>query len=532
MNRKILLTTAVISIAATCATSVFAQNVTTVISDGGITYSGNAGTENKGKDIFFEVFNVGVTPDETTWSAENASDIVYVNKKAAGDDGAYSFSFKLNQNGLYPIVKNHGGDSAEATEYIGYTNTTDFANAISTLSGKTGTDVSDYIDAHKQDLAMYDEIFTNVLSTDVITLVENSIKADSDLSDLMKVYVAKAFEKGMNISLNNYIGYMVPSSDKLSGYYKTYNEALYSNKLKRAYTSTDDFYEQLREAVILCNVQQSNGVGEITEMLNNYARVLGINVTVTDEISKTVVGKAWTKTELATAVNTYTAPSNGGGGGGSSSSSKNNWGGFGNTTVAGPSASNVNTSNTSDIFSDISNVEWAKSSILNLFNKGIIKGKSEGVFAPTDNVAREELISMLVREVQLNTIGSVPPFADVDKDAWYFSALRAAYNSGISKGYSDELFGVGDKITREDMAVMIYNALSVCGIEVPETSEEVIFADEADIADYANEAVHYLQKRGIISGYENGAFMPKNNATRAEAAVILSRILPYTELGK
>ena len=76
------------------------------------------------------------------------------------------------------------------------------------------------------------------------------------------------------------------------------------------------------------------------------------------------------------------------------------------------------------------------------------------------------------------------------------------------------------------------DALFRFNIDIPETKDAIDFADKNEIAGYAQEAVQYLQQRGIISGYEDNSFGPKNNATRAEVAVMLYSILPYTKLGE
>lgn len=534
MKNKIVLTAAAICMAATSLNAVYASNIKTIINDGDITYAGTVDKENIGKNIFFQVYKNGYEINETNWSTEDKTNIIFADTDTSDSNGNYSFSFNLTANGKYPLIKNYGDDDGEAVEYIGYTKSSDFSAAVAELAGKTGNDVADYINANKEKLAMYDDIF-NLSANDVITLVENSIKTDSDYADLLMVYAAGNFSKGNDVSLNDYIDDMLGENDKIKKYYKDYNEALYTAKLKKTYSNISDFYSTLEESVILSNVYKNDGVSDVTAMLNDYARTLGINVTVTDKKTDQVVGKTWTKTELAKTINELPEDVSGGGSGGAGSSSSSGWsvGGSsgGNTAIVGTPVSSVNSAGT-EIFNDISDAAWAKEAINALFNKGVVSGKGNGTYAPNDNVAREELISMLVREIQLNVTGADPAFGDVDKDAWYYSALKAAYNCGIANGYSEDYFGIGDKITREDMATMIYNALTICGIDIPEVRESAEFADKDAISDYAKTAVDYLYKRGIINGYEDGSFAPKNNATRAEVAVMLYKILPYTKLGK
>lgn len=94
------------------------------------------------------------------------------------------------------------------------------------------------------------------------------------------------------------------------------------------------------------------------------------------------------------------------------------------------------------------------------------------------------------------------------------------YNSGVISGVSESKFGVGDYITRQDMAVILYRAnwlASKNGFDG--------FADDESIDEYARDAVNAFASNGIIGGYDDGSFRPKEFATRAEAAVILGRLL-------
>lgn len=71
------------------------------------------------------------------------------------------------------------------------------------------------------------------------------------------------------------------------------------------------------------------------------------------------------------------------------------------------------------------------------------------------------------------------------------------------------------------MAVIAAKSAYTAGVELAEINAEKEFTDSADIADYARESVAKLQKAGIMSGDENGAFNPRDNATRAQAAQII-----------
>ncbi|HHV99353.1 MAG TPA: S-layer homology domain-containing protein [Clostridiaceae bacterium] len=176
-------------------------------------------------------------------------------------------------------------------------------------------------------------------------------------------------------------------------------------------------------------------------------------------------------------------------------------------------------------FSDISNVKWAKETIEYLAARGIISGPGDGTFRPSDKVTRAEFIKMLMIALELEDEEAECTFSDVKAGAWYYKPIAAAEKLGIVKGKGDGTFGVNDEILRQDMAVMIYRTAQLLGIDLGDDVNVEPFTDEAEISGYAKEAVTAIQKAGIINGIGDGRFAPKNNATRAEAAVIIYRLL-------
>ena len=91
----------------------------------------------------------------------------------------------------------------------------------------------------------------------------------------------------------------------------------------------------------------------------------------------------------------------------------------------------------------------------------------------------------------------------------------------------DNSFGSGIGISRQDMAVMIYNAMKLKGYVA--SGQENNFADKALCADYANEAIAELSSKGIVGGVGDNMFDPSGEATRAQSAVIINRALSYLD---
>lgn len=178
------------------------------------------------------------------------------------------------------------------------------------------------------------------------------------------------------------------------------------------------------------------------------------------------------------------------------------------------------------VFKDLESVAWAKESIEYLYNKGVINGKSEGVFDPNGNVTREEFIKMLVGALNVKKSSSnFSPYSDVGMNEWYFEYVLSATELGIVKGDEAGQFGVGENIIRQDMAIICYRALENAKIPMPVYTNTVSFVDGDLIDEYAVEGVINMAKSNIISGVGNGKFMPQENATRAEAAKIICEIM-------
>lgn len=178
-------------------------------------------------------------------------------------------------------------------------------------------------------------------------------------------------------------------------------------------------------------------------------------------------------------------------------------------------------------FDDIADAEWARPYIVYLQDRGIMSGDGDGRVRPNDNISREEFVKLLLGafgiKVEPSTAQSA--FADVDANEWYAPYVDKAVADGIVNGISDSRFGIGGALTRQDCAVMICRTADSLRQLLPPTVQEIEFSDSADIADYARNAAAALQKAGVISGYENGEFLPNNPITRAETAKMIYSVL-------
>ena len=158
----------------------------------------------------------------------------------------------------------------------------------------------------------------------------------------------------------------------------------------------------------------------------------------------------------------------------------------------------------------------------------VVAGIGDNKFDPNAKVTREQFVKMAVGTFGLEPADEESGFADAEADAWYAPYLAAARKYRVINGYGNGLFGVGDPITREDMAAILYRlSNAVLDITLPEPEPDS-FADSAQVADYAREAVGTMAALGVVRGREDGCFAPQSMTTRAETAVMLYRLIEVT----
>ena len=202
-------------------------------------------------------------------------------------------------------------------------------------------------------------------------------------------------------------------------------------------------------------------------------------------------------------------------------------GGGGGASVFAPTKPVENKPDTKDnekTFYDLDGFEWAKDYINSLSSKKVINGFGDGTFKPGNKVTREEFVKMLV--VALNLKGDIKlGFNDVDSTHWAYEYIKKAVSAGVVNGISDTEFGINTAISRQDMAVMAYRAAKKVGKLNNIEPHKNNFSDESDIADYAKDAIAYMKSAGIINGVGENMFNPLGTATRAETAVVISKII-------
>lgn len=175
-------------------------------------------------------------------------------------------------------------------------------------------------------------------------------------------------------------------------------------------------------------------------------------------------------------------------------------------------------------FIDVPASHWANPYVTELAKKDIISGYDDNTFRPNNSVTREEFVKMIVGASGLYKADAQCEFEDVPSDAWHYSYIASAYVNEIVSGVTDTEFGVGSKITRQDVAVIAARIIKRFkgDVAIPETTT---LTDIDTVSDYAADSVKLLNGMEIINGYDDGSFMPKNTLTRAEAATIICKLI-------
>ncbi|RKP56808.1 S-layer homology domain-containing protein, partial [Cohnella endophytica] len=183
-------------------------------------------------------------------------------------------------------------------------------------------------------------------------------------------------------------------------------------------------------------------------------------------------------------------------------------------------------------FADLTG-HWAKADVEHLASKLLVNGVTADRFAPDGIITRAEFLALLVRGLGLSVKADEDssPYADVLASAWYAPAVNSAVANRLATGIGADRFAPNDLITREQMAVIVGRALTfsghVTGGDGRADNPLAAFTDRDSISSWAKAAVARVSEVGIVKGMEDGRFAPTEYATRAQAALMLKRLLQY-----
>lgn len=175
-------------------------------------------------------------------------------------------------------------------------------------------------------------------------------------------------------------------------------------------------------------------------------------------------------------------------------------------------------------FNDVSANDWFASAVDYVTGKGMMNGTADNTFSPKANTTRGMVVTVLYRlENQPST--SAASFTDVASGAYYANAVAWANANGIVSGYGSGKFGPNNKVTREQLAAILYRYAQYkkYDVSVGEDTNILSYDDAQSISSYAIPAIQWACGAGVVTGKSGSKLDPKGNATRAEVAAMLMR---------
>lgn len=179
------------------------------------------------------------------------------------------------------------------------------------------------------------------------------------------------------------------------------------------------------------------------------------------------------------------------------------------------------------MFTDIPARAWYRNYVQFVYDNGVMSGMSATEFAPKNPLTRAQMVQILYSYEKSPAVDGDIMFTDISHFSWYYRAVLWAGQNQVVSGFPDNSFRPKDSITRQQLAVILYNYAGK-----PEVSGSLqdVFADSEQIGEWSADAVLWAYQNGIVSGIKSENtlwFDPKGNATRAQAATMMAQFIPY-----
>ncbi len=175
-------------------------------------------------------------------------------------------------------------------------------------------------------------------------------------------------------------------------------------------------------------------------------------------------------------------------------------------------------------FTDVSTSDWFYSDVMFVYENGLFSGTDSRSFSPNASMTRAMLVTVLYRlEGEPAGTGS-SSFSDVRSGSYYEKAVAWAAANGIVTGTGSTSFSPDAKVTREQLAAILYRYAQYKKLDTDAGAKLDSFSDAGNVSGYASEALSWAVSEGLING-ASGRLTPKGDATRAQVAAILHRFV-------
>lgn len=496
--------------------------------------------------------NCDEEPRTVTAGLKKGDSLAYIGQSNTNGQTA-QFTFALNEEGVYDLFYGVSGSSEicdlkDAVTYYkaetiqkafeAVNNTEDIA-IVSDFFKEFGNTVELDLDAYNTFSSEEQDMILQSIIQQRKEFPEQKFESIDDLkaalttaAKLMSVYKKQTT---VTESLMDIL-----SEDDLTFYQKQLTQRIQnmvSEKCSDAWYATPSEMEKaFREALILEGIKSGDNYSLTTAIIEKYAKVIPLDMSDYNklknayEVCRQISGKEYTdfsalqkafekavaaqkKKEAGT--QTSTRPSSG------SQSSGMSF--YPPSATPTPTSSPTIPPKKEMPFQDMETSTWAQEAVKTLWEKGIVQGKSDDIFAPEDSITRAELAKILVTAFEIEGEAEECIFTDVQSSDWYYSYILRAFENQLIKGIDESHFGPDEEVTREMAATMIYRVCQLKNISLKEA--EKTFTDDNVISEYAKEAVRILGGNEVINGYEDGSFGPKKSCTRAEISKLIYELI-------
>ena len=483
------------------------------------------------------VFNKGNTYQDAENMVPNA--LIYANQFDAESDGTFAFKMNLKSyvTGEYTLAISQNGKSIVSKSFP-YSTTEDNISAIEGLNdaAKNGN-IEQYISQNKTALEFSSDYDAKVALGQTAKIV--GAEAPFDVNDKEKC--VNTYRQAMIASAfsDNIISDIAEVEASLEVLLKepmksVYASAYITDKVKKAvvkrlsnqkYSTLKEFGDKVYEAFTLSVTENPTGAGDISAIISALYTDFPQSI-LSASACRSVANKTYSSIEElqnalreASKTNNTTQPGGNSGSGGTPFKASS-------STATPTPAPTPTADDQNKIFDDLDGYDWAYAEISDFAKRGIVSGRGQNKFEPSQSITRAEFVKMIVSVLSLkeNTSKTVT-FEDVKADDWYYTCIASAYSAGIVNGISDAEFAPNAPITRQDAATILGNC-----INDGDASSAMEFSDFEAVAEYAKPAVNRLNSLGILSGYEDNTLRPMKNITRAEAVKLLYGAQAYMDV--
>lgn len=182
-----------------------------------------------------------------------------------------------------------------------------------------------------------------------------------------------------------------------------------------------------------------------------------------------------------------------------------------------------------ELYTDLDPTLWYHDAVDYVLRNGLMKGVGDGTFAPLQTTDRAMLTTILYNVEKRPEVTSASTFEDVAADKYYADPIAWAEANKVVAGTSETTFEPEKHITREQMAVMLYNYAVLKGYDVTKTGTLEAYTDADEVSSWAEAAMGWATANGIMSGVSSDPTVqvlnPQGNSSRVEMAALIMNFL-------